>query len=333
MENIILAADIGGTKTHFGLFSGMAGSLQLLQEATFLSQQYASLEELLQEFLRQTSHRVSAACIGVACPIQDGKVEAPNLPWIIDRRQVEKKSAIPHFHLINDLVANAYGVATLSRADILELNPGEEKAEANRALIAAGTGLGKAILFWNGKQWHPSPSEGGHIDFAPTSEEEMELLRFLLRRYSRVSLERVLSGPGLFLIYQFLREQNPEAEPAWLAQKIQGTDPSAAIAEAGLEKKSELASKALDWFAKIYGQAAGDLALSTMAQAGIYLGGGIAPKIILALQKPAFMQAFTNKGRLSELVSRIPVRVILNPKTALLGAAHCAFHHLSSTFE
>jgi glucokinase len=257
--------------------------------------------------------------------VKDGQVKTPNLKWIVDGRTLAQTLKLEHVNLINDLEATAYGIEGLGEAQLHTLNEGKEERGAHRALIAAGTGLGMAGLFYDGRHYRPIASEGGHIDYAPRSAIEHELLNYMHAQVGgRVSYERVLSGPGLFNIYSFLRDHKYGEEPDWLAAEIKAGDGSAAVSVAGLSGKSGLAVKALDLFAEIYGAMAGNLALILKATGGLYIGGGIAPKLIEKLKDGTFMRAFVDKGRMSALVSNIPVRVVLDDKTALYGAARCA---------
>jgi glucokinase len=262
--------------------------------------------------------------LGVAGPVREGRCEATNLPWVIDSQKIAQQLNLPRVGLINDLEANAYGIGELETKDFEVLNQGTQDAQGNRAVISAGTGLGEAGLFWDGREYRPFASEGGHADFAPRNHVEMDLLDYLLKRHPRVSVERVISGPGLFNIYQFLKDTGRDEEPTWLVDQMRHKDPPTVITENGLEGKSSLCMQALDLFVSLYGAEAGNMALKVMATGGVYLGGGIAPKIIAKLRDPVFMNAFTAKGRMRPLLQAIPVRVILNPKVALLGAARHA---------
>lgn len=317
---IVLAGDIGGTKTRMGLFGVVKGCCQLIFENTFSSKNYKGLEDILGDFLRGQK-KIASACFGLAGPVTGAIARTTNLPWVIDTQSLQKKLSIRRVEIINDLVANAYGIPLLKKNDFEVLHRAKIK-EGNAALISAGTGLGEAILFWNGKQHVPSPSEGGHAEFGPRSHLEIELLEYLFNRFGHVSYERVLSGGGLFNIYQFLRDSKRFCkEPEWLSKKFKQGNPATVISETARLKKNRLCVMALDMFASIYGAAAGNLALQAMAIAGVYIGGGIAPKIIWKLKDGTFMNAFRNKGRLSALVVNIPVNVIMNDRTALLGAA------------
>jgi glucokinase len=321
---MILAGDIGGTNTRLALFEEESERLKIVEEQRFSSRDHASLEEIVTKCLSPQRPPIKYACFGVAGPIKEGRCEATNLPWLVDARVLLKALGLDTVSLINDLEANAYGVAVLEAHDFTILNKGSTKPEGNGAIIAAGTGLGEAGFYWDGQGHHPVGCEGGHTDFAPRNELEIELLRFLLTRYERVSYERILSGPGLHNIHQFLRDTGRGDEPVWLAEAMRQEDASAVISKAALDGRSELCVRALDLFVSLYGAEAGNLALKLMATGGVFVGGGIAPKIMRKLTDGTFMQAFAAKGRMKDLLESIPVRVILNEKTALLGAAHCA---------
>lgn len=347
---MILAGDIGGTKTNLALYEWTSGRVDPLRLESFPSVDYTSLEDILVEFLTPPKEsppgptgeaeegtqsenavgppaeplKLTAACFGIAGPVIDNRCQTTNLPWIVDGSLIAEQFTIPRVQLLNDLEATAYGLLWL-RADELEvLNAGHPpKKRQALALIAAGTGLGEGILFWDGKSYRPMPSEGGHTDFAPNNDQEIELLRYLRSQYLHVSYERILSGPGLHAIYEFLRDTKKN-EPTWLAEKIKVGNPAAEIAQAGLQGQAEIAEQALELFAAIYGAEAGNLALKALSLDGVYVGGGIAPKLITKLQDGTFMKAFTNKGRYKRLMSQMPVKVIMNQQTALLGAASVA---------
>ncbi|HEX5647179.1 MAG TPA: glucokinase [Nitrospira sp.] len=346
---MILAGDIGGTKTNLALYEWGTERTEPLRLESFHSRDYTSLEEILTEFLNpptppaatigaessgseedlkggrtQEPIVLAAACFGIAGPVIDNRSHTTNLPWIVDGPTIAKQFAIPRVQLLNDLEATAYGVLWLRPDELDVLNPGHPpKKRQALALIAAGTGLGEAILFWDGKSYRPMPSEGGHSDFAPNNDQEIDLLRYLRGQYLHVSYERVLSGPGLHAIYEYLRDTKKN-EPTWLAEKIKAGNPAAEIAEAGLTGQAEIAKQALDLFASIYGAEAGNLALKALSLDGIYIGGGIAPKLIQKLHDGTFMKAFTNKGRYKRLMTSLPVKVVMNQHTALLGAASVA---------
>ncbi len=318
---MILAGDVGGTKVHLAVFDFTEGKLSHTRDKQFPAKEYSGLEEIVKEFLG-TDH-VSAACFGVPGPVRDGRLRLTNLPWTLDSRELAKNLAIDHVFLINDLEANGYGVAELGQDQIYTLSEGDASQIGNRGLIAAGTGLGEGILAWNGRIHVPYPSEGGHTDFGPRNETEIELLRFLQRKYNgRISYERVVSGMGLTNIYEFLRDSQGMEEPKWLADKIaEAHDPNSVITEMALRAKSEICAKALDMMVSIYGAEAGNLALKVLSVGGLYVGGGIAPKILEKLKDGTFLKAFQDKGRLSQLLIHMPVRVILDSRAALMGAA------------
>jgi len=321
---MILAGDVGGTNTRLAVFDDTGGRLAPAAEATFPSREHGSLEAVLQKFNAAHPLSIDRACFGVAGPVRNGRCDATNLAWVVDARLVARELRLQAVGLINDLEANAWGIGVLEPDDLALLNPGAPDAEGNQAIISAGTGLGEAGLTWDGKQHRPFATEGGHSDFAPRNHLEMELLDYLLKQFQRVSYERVVSGPGLLNIYRFLRDTGRGEETAWLAERMRDQDPGAVISQAALEGKSDLCVQALDLFVSLYGAEAGNLALKVLATGGVFLGGGIAPKIIRKLQDPIFLTAFTAKGRMKPLLQAIPVRVILNDKTALLGAAHFA---------
>jgi glucokinase len=317
---MILAGDVGGTKVHLALYDFVNGKLQYSRDERFPAKEYSGLEEIVKEFLG--AHKVTAACFGVPGPVRDGRLRLTNLPWTLDSRELSVSLAITHVFLINDLEANGYGVAELSADQIYTLSEGDASQIGNRALIAAGTGLGEGLLIWNGRSHTPYPSEGGHADYAPRNEDEIDLLRFLKQKYNgRISQERVVSGTGLTNIYEFLRELRGMEEPNWLAERIAAEDPNAVITELALAAKSEICEKALDIFVSAYGAEAGNLALTLLSVGGVYVGGGIAPRILEKLKDGVFMKAFTGKGRLSQLLVNMPVRIILESRAALLGAA------------
>jgi len=317
---LILAGDVGGTKTRLGLFLPSRHGALLKRSLTVFSKAFQSLESILDEFLR-ADETISAACVGVAGPVVSASAIATNLPWNVSVRSLQHKVSTGRVSLVNDLIANAYGIDVMEKKDFSTLNRGR-KTIGTRALLSAGTGLGAAIIYWDGRHYVPSPSEGGHMEFGPKNRLEIGLLQYLFERFGHVSYERVLSGAGLFNIYQFLRDRGKDgAESGWLSAQLDGEDPAAVISENARMMRSRLCNAALDLFVSIYGAAAGNLALQSMATGGVYIGGGIAPKIIWKLKEGAFIKAFTDKGRLTSIVQRIPVKVIMNDQAALLGAA------------
>jgi glucokinase len=317
---MILAGDVGGTKVHLALYDFTDGNLKHARDQQFPAKEYSGLEEIVKEFI--VTEKVTAACFGVPGPVREGRLRLTNLPWTLDSRELATHLKIDYVFLINDLQANGYGIAELTADQIYTLSDGDAQQVGNRALISAGTGLGEAFLIWDGRDYVPYPSEGGHSDFAPRNEDEIDMLRFLMQKYNgRISFERVVSGQGITNCYEFLREVRGVEEPAWLAERIAAEDPNAVITELALAAKSEICEKALDLFVSAYGAEAGNLALKVLSVGGLYVGGGIAPRILEKLKDGTFMKAFIDKGRLSQLLVHMPVRVILESRTALIGAA------------
>jgi glucokinase len=322
---MILAGDIGGTKVNLGLFEQRDGRVKLLREASFPSRRYISLRDIIRAFFADAiMPAIEGAAFGIAGPVRHDHVQLTNLPWKIDAAELAAEFKIKTVSLINDLVANSYGLAELPPSDFAVLNPGDPDAAGNAAIIAAGTGLGEAGLFWDGKDFHPFACEGGHSDFSPQTRLDADLFEYLAGRFGRVSWERVLSGAGLLHIYEFLRDTKRGDEPDSLAADIAQSDPGAVITQNALNGTSSRCAQALDMFVSYYGAEAGNLGLKLMATGGIYLGGGIAPKILGRLQQSGFMEAFVDKAPMQALVKAMPVRVVLNPNAPLLGAARYA---------
>jgi len=321
---MLLAGDIGGTKTNLAVYSPDAGPRAPLAEATFPSGRYANLEALVRDFLGGVDLAVDRASFGVAGPVVGGRATITNLPWVIDEAQLESELGLSAVRLLNDLEAIAYAVPWLEPGDVHTLNEGQPAPGGSMAIVAPGTGLGEAYLTWDGTRYRAYASEGGHSDFAPTTPLEVELLRYLLPRFDHVSYERVCSGLGVPNIYAYLKDSGYAEEPAWLAEQLAAADdPTPVIVKAGLDegRRCRLCQATLDTFVSILGAEAGNMALKVLATGGVYLGGGIPPRILPALKGERFMDAFRRKGRLSKLMVRIPVHVILNPQVALLGAA------------
>ena len=320
---MILAGDVGGTKVHLALYDFKEGKLEYARDERYPAKDYAGLEEIVKKFLGGA--KVDAACFGVPGPVRNGRLRLTNLPWTLDSRELSTSLGITHVFLINDLEANGYGVAELAPDQVYTLAEGDASQVGNRALIAAGTGLGEGLLIWNGHGHVPYPSEGGHSDYAPRNEDEIDLLRFLKQKYDgRISFERVVSGMGLTNVYDFLSEVRGVEVPKWLGVRMAAEDPNAVITECALAAKSEICEKALNMFVSAYGAEAGNLALKVLSVGGVYVGGGIAPRILEKLKDGTFMKAFTDKGRLSQLLINMPVRIILESRAALLGAASYA---------
>ena len=321
----ILAGDIGGTKTNLALFQDGQDLSSPNEERSFPSAEFAGLDAVITEFLGSRDPNITSACFGIAGPVIDGVCRTPNLPWVVSETGLKEKLRLEPVRLINDLEATAYGITSLKSNQLITLNEGDPSEHGNIALIAAGTGLGQAAMVWDGVHYDVVASEGGHSDFAPRNDIEIDLLRYLLTIKSRVSYERVLSGPGLVNVYNFLKSNCPGDEPGWLAEELAASsDHPMTISKNALLGKAPLCVKALDLFVSVYGAQAGNLALTFKATGGVFVGGGIAPKIIDKLKDGTFMTAFKDKGRLSPLVTAAPVTVIMNPKTALLGAANFA---------
>ncbi|MBI2059489.1 MAG: glucokinase [Nitrospirae bacterium] len=321
----MLAGDVGGTNTRLACYDTDGRRWSAVAEQVVPSRDHPGLDAIVTAFKSSRRLRFDRACIGIAGPIRDGRCEATNLPWVVDAKRLASELRLPHVRLINDLEANAYGTGALEPADFEILNIGKAGATGNMAVISAGTGLGEAGLFWDGTLHRPFACEGGHSDFAPANELQVGLWTFLSKGQGHVSWERVLSGPGLHNIYRYLRDAGRGDEPSWLKEDLAKGDPSVAISKAALAARSDLCVRALDLFVELYGAEAGNLALKVMAVGGVCVGGGIAPKIIEKMKSSAFMAAFTAKGRMRTLLQDMPVRVILNDRAALLGAARCAW--------
>ncbi len=317
----VLSGDIGGTKTWLALYEVDGSRLETLAEARYASREHASLDEILRIFLDSTKDRCDYACFGVAGPVRDGRVDTTNLSWQVDAARLAAVHGFRAVWLLNDLEASAWGIAALQVRDLHVLNAGRPDPRGNALIISAGTGLGQAGMFWDGERHRPFASEGGHADFAPGSEIEIALLRHLMARYGHVSWERVVSGPGLVNIYEFLLAQRDTETPPWLAQAMRGGDRAAEISKAAEARRCPVCAEALGLFARLYGAEAGNHALKIMARAGVYIGGGIAPKILRRLEQGGFLEAFRAKGRMEPLLREMPVKVILNEKTALYGPA------------
>ena len=322
---MILAGDTGGTKTRLALYAFEDAKLRRHATETFVSRDYSGLEEVVRIFLDKHRVAVSKACFGVSGPVTNGEARTTNLHWQLSEAKIAHAVGISAVRLVNDLVATTAAIPHFSAEDLLILYPG--KPETNNhicAVLAPGTGLGQAFLFRDNGHYHVIASEGGHSDFAPTNDLEIDLFRYLSKKFDRVSYERVLCGPGLINIYNFLKDSGLAPEPAELAMRFAGKDPSAVIAEAGLSGDFDLCVKALDVFASILGAQAGNLALTLLATGGIYLGGGIPPKILPKIEEGKMIASYLSKGRLSEVVKKTPLYLIRDDHAALLGAASLA---------
>jgi glucokinase len=319
---VIIAGDVGGTKTYLAAFDPDAQGFAPLVERRYQTASYPSAGALLKAFANETQINPSRTVLGVPGPVHQLPVRAVNLPWFIDPSEISAVLNSTDVHLLNDLQATSYGTLVLEPDDLCPLNEGQRDPKGNIAVIAAGTGLGEGGLCWAEGRYAAIASEGGHATFGPSSALEVELWHFLNERYGHVSWERVISGQGLAAIYDFLCERHPDRADASLAPETAQPDRADAIARAGLESHSALAVTALDLFALLYGREAGNLALKLMSSGGVFVGGGIAPKILAKLRDGRFMEGFMDKGRMGEPLAAIPVHVVLNDKTALLGAAY-----------
>ena len=329
MTAVILAGDIGGTKSHLGLFRVEEGALTVLREHRYATADFRTLEDVCADFLRAGTQSIHAACFGVPGPIIGGEARATNVPWTMREDRLSRALNGIRVRLINDLGAAAYGVIHLADSEVRVLQRGTMPIhQGNIAILAAGTGLGEAALVFENGRYYAVASEGGHASFAPQNDEQIELYRYLRARFGHVSVERVLSGPGLFNIYSFLRTRRTTTEPKWLTELLEEEDVGAVISEAALNHRDPECVHALEMFVDIYGAEAGNLALKVLALGGVYLSGGIAPKILPALTDGRFTDAFNDKGRLDELLSKIRVQVALNPNCGLIGAAYCAISTL-----
>lgn len=327
---MILAGDIGGTKTVLGLFESPAEGRRTLRTATFPSRDHSHLESVLAAFIGGEERAIEHACLGIAGPVIDNRVKTANLPWTVDGGEIERAFSIPRVELVNDLVAMGEGIATLAPGDLAVLQEGIPDEAGQAALVAPGTGLGIAILQRSEGGLVPLPSEGGHADFCAQSDDEIELLRSLRTRFGQVCAEHVVSGPGLVNIYRHLRDRAPGEESPELRAALEERDPAEVVGSWGMTGKSVLCAQALDLFVRAWGRLAGNVALLALATGGVYIGGGIAPRYLELLEDGRFLAAFRDKGSYSALLERIPVRVILEPMTPLRGAARRAQRALGS---
>jgi glucokinase len=319
---MILAGDIGATRVRLAAFETEGNRLQCVVEKSYLSQQHSGLSQILAQFIKTEGIPVHSACLGVAGPVRGGRSKISNLPWIIDSRELAQQLKLDSVGLLNDLEAYAYGIDALESKDFITLSDGVEDAEGNRAVISARTGLGMAGLYWDGFRHHPFACEGGHADFAPRNALEMELLGYLQKKYGRISCERILSGPGIRNIYDFLRDTGKAEEPEWLRRQMDATpDSPPLISQLALEGKAAICDQALSIFVSIFGAETGNVALNFMSTGGIFIGGVIAAKIVPKMKDSMFMQAFLDKGRMETLLKDMTVRIIVNDDCGMIGAA------------
>ncbi|MCH9609913.1 MAG: Glucokinase [Chlamydiales bacterium] len=322
---MLIAADIGGTKTNLALFEFNSKSFEYLDLKTYKSSDYDDLETIIKRFISEVKPKkpVQSACFAIAGPVVNGVCHATNLPWIVDEKKLAAVLGISDVYLINDLEGNAWAIDILSADQLMLLHTGDKQFEGNRAVVSPGTGLGEAGVLWDGKMHHPFASEGGHCELGPLDEVQIDLCRYLYQKFGHPSYERVLSGPGLANIYAFFIDVQKRKEPKWLTDAFAKEDPARVITENALNGKSELCLEVLDLFISILGSEAGNCVLKYMAFGGLYLGGGIPPKILPRLKDdPGFLEGFFNKGRFRSLLEKVPVYVILDDKAALRGSAN-----------
>lgn len=325
---ILLAGDVGGTKTNLALFKSDGNQAALLHEAQYKSNDYKNLIELTDTFLRNAPSFPGSMCFGVAGPVLNGVAKLSNINWEIKSDEISGHFKIKNVHLINDLEANAYGLAMLNEKDVVTIHPGDVAARGNAAVIAPGTGLGEAGLYWDGNYYHPFATEGGHSDFAARDEFDFDLYNFLHQQFGHVSWERVICGPGIVNIYQFLRDKKKIDEPVWLKEEIAKGDAPAVISRHVSD--SEICKETLQIFIRLLAYESANLVLKLKATGGLYIGGGIAPQIVSLFENNAFYSSFCQSGRLNFLLEKVPVKIILNPRTALLGAA---FYAATNSFD
>ena len=327
----VLAGDIGGTKTAIAIVEITATRLSVKRFRHYASAAFGSLEEILTRFLDRAGRPPRAAGFGVAGPVRAGLARPTKLPWVVDRKRVSRVSGIERVGVVNDFVAAAHGIPYLPARGLRTLRAGEPEPNGPLGLIGAGTGLGQAGLLRTASGWEPFASEGGHADFGPRNALEDRMVRFLRRRFGRVSRDRLLSGEGLGHMYDFLRSEGHARQSRSVARAFAGADRAAVISRFGLAGRDRLCRKALSLFVSIYGSEAGNLALQYRATGGVFLAGGIAAKILPALEDPIFLESFGSKPPMEELLSRIPVRVVLEPRLPLFGAAAFAYRMAMET--
>ncbi len=319
---MILAGEIGATRTRLAAFETEGNRLQRVVEKNYMSQQHDGLSGILADFIKTEGIPVHSACLGVAGPVRAGRSKISNLPWVIDARELATQLRLDSVGLLNDLEAYAYGIDGLESKDFITLSEGAEEAEGNRAVISAKTGLGVAGLYWDGFRHHPFACEGGHADFAPRDDLQMELLAYLQKKYGRISCERILSGPGIKNIYDFLRDTRKVEEPEWLrTQMSTAPDPPALISQMALEGKAAICDQTLSIFVSVFGAETGNCALNFMSTGGIFIGGSIAAKIVPKMKDPLFLESFLDKGRMATILKDMPVKIVANDDSGMIGAA------------
>ena len=321
---IVLAGDVGGTNARLAIVELNEGRARIVQQGRYPSRDYPALAPIVRRFLEEAGSRPERACLGIACPVVNDDCTAPNLPWTVNAAELAAEIGIPRTRIINDFVAVGYGVELLDPSDLATLQEGNPEPHGTIALIGAGTGLGQGFLLWEGDHYRVMPSEGGHADYAPRGKLQSGLLQFLDQEFGRASWERLLSGPGIVNAYRYLAATNAAPEQPTLRAEMETEDPTIVIVRHALARTDCLSVRALDLFCEILGAQAGNLALTVVSTGGVYLAGGIAPRLVDRLKSGAFLTAFRDKGRMSALLSRIPIHVIMNPHVGLLGAAAVA---------
>jgi glucokinase len=326
----VLAGDVGGTKTNLALFKATETSVDLIHEETYPSSKYSTCVEVLQQYLSDhPDSKPDRLCMGVAGPVFQGKVDLTNLSWHLDSEEISRVLKIKSVFLINDLEATSYGLAGLGPDDFINVHEGVSEQAGNIAILAPGTGLGEAGLYWDGSYYHPFPTEGGHTDFAPRTELDIELYQYLQKRYEIVSYERVIAGPGIYDIYQFLCDVKKRKTADWLEELFTKNDPSAVISESAIDEKDPTCIETMQLFVRYLARECSNLVLKLKATGGLFLGGGIPPKITSILQQNVFYDNFLDCDRMQTLMKKVPVNIILNSQAALFGAAYYGAYGLS----
>ncbi|MEX6689012.1 glucokinase [Danxiaibacter flavus] len=328
----VVAADVGGTKVNIAVYQFADGSMKQLNAKQYHTQNYSSFTQIACEFLQEIGSNIKPHCLcaGVAGPVINNRADLVNISWVLTADEIAQGTGIKDVLLINDLEANAYGLACLDKDDICNIYKGNPGIKGNAAIVAPGTGLGEAGLYWDGTYFHPFATEGGHCDFSPRTGTDVEILDYLSKKFDVVSWERLVSGPGITSIYSFLKESGKYKEEQWLQEKFKYEDDSAAISEAAIAGTSEIAKQTMELFVKYLARECSNMVLKMKATGGIYLGGGIPPKIKTLLQSSAFVEHFLNCDRMQEMLEDVPVNIIMNDKAALMGAA---FYCLSRVTE
>ncbi len=317
-SQIVLAGDVGATKTNLALFKTKGNAIVSIAKKEFASKEYKNITEMIEVFL-QEAPVTDSVCFGVAGPVMKGRAKLSNLLWDIDGNQLARYFKIKKVKLINDLEANAYGLAMLNQKDVASVHSVKNAEKGNVALISPGTGLGEAGMYWDGEYYHPFATEGGHCDFAPRNEFDFELFNYLKKKFGHVSWERLICGPGIVNIYNFLRDKKKRKEPEWLMKKMKEGDAAAIISQH--VDKSAICKETMEHFIRYLAYESANIVLKFKATGGLYIGGGIAPKIISLFSSNHFYDSFCQVGRLKYLLEKVPIKIILNPQTALLGAA------------